>query len=435
MDGLERYRQLLAFSTDGVHELDLRGHITRINASGCAALCIADPAAAIGQSLASFWPEPARAELEAALAAARAGGSMQFPQMLPSTSGEPVWWLISVDPYVDAANRVDGIAVISRDITEAVEAKRALDAAIVVLQGRLSLSESAGETSSARNESLDRQLARSRVSHQRGASREHSLKLQLGLASAAQVVAEQAAQQAQKNEAIGQLVAGLSHDFANMLQIAIVALSSIQDDQTNLTDSQRRLLGYSMDGVHHAALLAQRLLAFARMHRYTPEPVELVDIVRGIEDFTRHSLGAGMDFQVEPAASELPTMCDRHAIEQAFINLCINARDACNGQGVIVVRLGELTVRQEQGRTLRPAGDYVTLAVTDNGSGMDDSVREHLFEPYFTTKPEGRGTGLGLPQVYGVVRQAGGFVAVKSAPGAGTTFTMAFPRLRLPAAD
>ncbi len=347
MEDLEHYRQLLGFSADSVHELDLRGHITRINASGCAALCIADPATALGQSLASFWPEAARGELDAALAATCAGGFVQFPQMLPSASGAPVWWLISVHPYVDSANRVESIAVISRDITEAVEAKRALDTAIIVLQDQLSLSESAGETSTARNESLDRQLARARVSHQRGASREQSLKLQLGLASAAQVVAEQAAQQAQKNEAIGQLVAGLSHDFGNMLQIAVVALSSIQDDQANLTDSQRRLLGYSMDGVHHAALLAQRLLAFARVHRYTPEAVELVGIVRDIESFVRHSLGAGMDFQVAPAATELRTMCDRHAIEQAFINLCINARDACNGQGAIQVRLGELRVSPE----------------------------------------------------------------------------------------
>jgi PAS domain S-box-containing protein len=435
MNDLDRYRQLLGFSADGVHELDLRGHITRINASGCAALCIADPVAALGQPLATFWPEATRDVLEAALATARTGRSMQFPQVLPSASGERGWWLVSVHPYVDSGNRVDGMAVISHDVTEAVEAKLALDKAIVGLNIRLSLSQSAGETSIARNEVLDRQLARARISHQQGAGREQSLKLQLGLASAAQAVAENAAQQAQKNEAIGQLVAGLSHDFANMLQIAIVALSSIQDDSDNLNDSQRRLLGYSMDGVHHAALLAKRLLAFARVHRYTPEAVELAGIVRDIENFARHSLGAGMDFQVKPATTKLPTMCDRHAIEQAFINLCINARDACGGQGTIEVRLGELTVSQEQGGTLRPPGDYVTLAVTDNGSGMDESVRERLFDPYFTTKPEGSGTGLGLAQVYGVVRQAGGFVDVESAPGAGTTMTMAFHRLKLPTVD
>ena len=435
MNDLERYRQLLGFWADGVHELDLFGHITQINASGCEALCIADPAAARGQPLAAFWPETAHDALESALASARTGRSTQFPQMLPSASGESTWWLISVHPYVDSANRVDGIAVICHDITEAVEAKRVLDAAIVGLHSRLSLSESAGETSTARNESLDRQLARARLSHARGAGREQSLKLQLGLASAAQAVAEHAAQQAQKNEAIGQLVAGLSHDFANMLQIAIVALSSIQDDQANLTATQRRLLGYSMDGVHHAALLAHRLLAFARVHRYTAEPVELGSIVHDIEGFARHSLGSGMDFQVAPTTTAQPTMCDRHAIEQAFINLCINARDACGGQGVIKVRLGQLTVTSEQGSTLRPAGDYVTLAVSDNGSGMDEHVRKHLFEPYFTTKPEGSGSGLGLAQVYGAVRQAGGFVDVESTPGAGTTMTMAFRRLQLPDAE
>ncbi len=435
MDDLERYRQLLGFSADGVQELDLRGHITRINGSACDALRIADPAAALGQPFAAFWPEAARAEIEAALATARTGRSVQFTQVLPSAGGEPGWWLISVHPYLDTADRVDGIAVISHDITESVQAKLALDTAIAGLRGELSLRESASETSTARNELLNRQLARARVSHLQRAGREQSLKLQLGLASAAQAVAEHAARQAQKNEAIGQLVAGLAHDFANMLQITIVALSSIQDDQANLSDGQRRLLGYSMDGVHHAALLAQRLLAFARVHRYTPGPVELVSIVRDIEGFVRHSLGAGMDFRVAQAATELPTICDRHAIEQAFINLCINSRDACGGQGAIDVQLGKLTVVPEQSSTLRPAGDYVTLAITDNGSGMDESVRKHLFEPYFTTKPEGSGTGLGLAQVYGVVRQASGFVDVESAPGAGTTVTMAFPRLQLPAVD
>lgn len=435
MDDLECYRQLLGFSPDGIHELDLRGNIVRINARGCAALCIADPDAALGKALAAFWPEAALGELEAALASARSGQSSQFLQVLPSASGDTSWWLINVHPYVDPTRKVNGMAVISRDITESVQAKLALDAAISSLQSRLSLSESAGQTSVALNESLDRQLARARLSHDRGKGRVESLKIQLGLASAAQAVAEHAAQQAQKNEAIGQLVAGLSHDFANMLQIAIVALSSIQDDQANLSESQRRLLGYAMDGVHHAALLAQRLLAFARVHRYTPEPVELVGIVHGIENFTRHSLGAGIDFKVQPATTELSTLCDRHAIEQAFINLCINARDACAGHGTILVQLGELAVSLEHGNLLRPAGDYVTLAVTDNGTGMDEKVRERLFEPYFTTKSEGRGTGLGLAQVYGVVRQARGFVDVESTPGVGTTMTMAFPRLQAPPAD
>ncbi|MEO7066969.1 MAG: ATP-binding protein [Rhodanobacter sp.] len=434
MDDLERYRQLLGFFADGVQELDLHGHIIRINASACTALGITDPNAALGQSLASFWWKAGRSELEIALAAARTGQSMQFPQMSPSATGEPAWWLISVHPYVDSADRVDGMAVICRDITEAVEAKRVLDAAIVSLHSRLSLSESASETSAARNESLDRQLARARVSHQQGAGRERSLKLQLGLAAAAQAIAEHAAQQAQKNEAIGQLVAGLSHDFANMLQITIVALSGIQDDQANLTDGQRRLLGYATDGAHHAGRLAQRLLAFARVHRYKPESVELVDIVHDIESFARHSLGASMDFHVEPVVGALPTMCDRQGVEQAFINLCINARDACGGRGAIKVQLGELTVSQQQSDALRPPGNYVTLAVTDNGSGMDEEVRERLFEPYFTTKPEGSGTGLGLAQVYGVVRRAGGFVGVESVLGAGTTMTMAFPRLQLPTA-
>lgn len=435
MNDLERYRQLIGFAADAIHELDLQGHITRINESGCAMLGIADPAGAIGQPLASFWPEVIRPTIESALVAARNNQSAQFTRMLPSASGEDYWWLVSVHPYLDASGQVDGIAVISHDITERVEAKLALDTVIHNLHNRLNLSELAGERGVARNQVLGKLLADARIVQKQGDGREQLLKLQLGLASTAQAVAEHASQQAQKNEAIGQLVAGLSHDFANMLQIAVVALSSIQDDSANLTDTQCRLLGYSMDGVQHASLLAKRLLAFARVHSYTAEPVELAAIVRDIEGFARHSLGAGMDFQVESAATELPTLSDNHSIEQAFINLCINARDACNGQGAIRVRLGELVVDEAQAGTLRPAGDYVTLAVIDNGCGMAEAVRERLFEPYFTTKAEDAGTGLGLAQVYGVLRQAGGFVDVESAPGQGTTMTMAFPRLHLPAAD
>lgn len=433
MNELDRYRQLIAFSADGVHELDLRGHIIHVNASGCAALGLAKAEEAQGRPLASFWPEPARDMLAACLAAARAGESTQFPQMLPSPSGEPGWWLVSVHPYLDGANVVDGIAVIIRDITETVEARVALDVALAGVSDRLSLSESAGRASLVRNQLLDRQLARARVSHQRGAGREQSLQLRLDLASAAQAVAEHASQQSQKNEAIGQLVAGLSHDFANMLQIAIVALSSIQDDPANLTDTQRRLLGYSMDGVQHASLLAKRLLAFARVHRYTPEPVDVRVIIKDIEGFAQHSLGAGMALQIQTSDTELPTLGDRHSIEQAFINVCINARDACAGQGAIRVELGQQQVSADQASTLRPAGCYVTLAVKDTGSGMTQAVRDRVFEPYFTTKSEDGGTGLGLAQVYGVVRQAGGFVDIESAPGQGTTITLAFPRLQLPA--
>ncbi|WP_350015504.1 ATP-binding protein [Rhodanobacter sp. IGA1.0] len=432
MNELERHRQLIGFSPDGVHDLDLQGHVVQMNERGCAVLCLAGPAAAIGQPLASLWPVSARGTIESALATARQGRSVQFTQVLPSARGDDCWWLVSVHPYLDAQEQVNGIAVISHDITEPVRARLALDTVIHGLHSRLSVSELAGENGVARNEALGRKLAQAQVFQKQVVDREESLRLQLGLASAAQAVAEHASRQAQKNEAIGQLVAGLSHDFANMLQIAIVALSSIQDDPANLSPGQRRLLGYSMDGVQHAAVLAKRLLAFARVHRYTPEPVELITIIRDIEGFARHSLGAGMDFQLESASAELPTLGDRHSIEQAFINLCINARDACRGQGTIRVRFGERTISEAEDSTPRPAGDYVTLAVVDNGSGMDEAVRERLFEPYFTTKAEGAGTGLGLAQVYGVVRLVGGFVEVESAPGAGTTITMAFPRLQLP---
>lgn len=433
MHDLQRYRQLVHFSLDCIHELDLQGRIVHVNGSGCEALQVADAESAIGRPWASFWPGDARARLEAALEAARSGQSSQFTGMLPWADGEECWWFVSVHPLVDVDGTIAGIAAISHDVTEQIQAKKALDTVSHRLQNRLSISQSEGETIAARNDTLARQLASARISQQQMVSHELSLKARLGLASAAQAVAEHTARQAQKSEAIGQLVAGISHDFNNMLQIAIVGLSTVMDEPEHLTDTQRRLLGYSMDGVHHASILAKRLLAFARVHRYRAEAVDLASIIDDIADFTRHSLGAGIDFRVDTRPGALPTLGDRHSIEQAFMNLCINARDACNGQGAITVGFGQLVISEEDATTLRPAGDYLTLSVADNGAGMSEEIRERLFEPYFTTKGEGVGTGLGLAQVYGVMRQAGGFIDTESEPGRGSTMTLVFPRLKLPA--
>jgi PAS domain S-box-containing protein len=432
MNDLEHYRQLAEFSVDGIQQLDTGGLVVRINRSGCDALGVADSEAARGKPWVSFWPKDVRVEIEAALDIARGGQAAQFTGMAPGPDGEECWWLVNVHPFLDADGRVDGLAAISRDVTEDVQASEALDAIRERLQNRLSISQSEGETIAARNHKLARQLASARLSQQQVINRELSLKVRLGVASAAQAVAEHAARQAQKNEAIGQLVAGISHDFNNMLQIAIVALSTIQDDPHNLTETQRRLVGYSMDGVNHASVMAKRLLAFARVHRYKTEEVDLTAIIGGIGDFVRHSLGATIDFSIDPSGGASPTLSDKHSIEQAFMNLCINARDACNGQGAIRVRFGQMLIDGEQASTLRAAGDYVTVSVADNGAGMSEETRERLFEPYFTTKDEGIGTGLGLAQVYGVVRHAGGFVDVESALGQGSTVTLAFPRLKLP---
>ncbi|MES2312851.1 MAG: ATP-binding protein [Pseudomonadota bacterium] len=432
MNDLEHYRQLAEFSVDGIQQLDTGGLVVRINRSGCDALGVADSEAARGKPWVAFWPKDVRVEIEAALDIARGGQAAQFTCMAPGPDGEECWWLVNVHPFVDADGRVDGLAAISRDVTEDVQATEALDAIRERLQNRLSISQSEGETIAARNHKLARQLASVRLSQQQVINRELSLKVRLGVASAAQAVAEHAARQAQKNEAIGQLVAGISHDFNNMLQIAIVALSTIQDDPHNLTETQRRLVGYSMDGVNHASVVAKRLLAFARVHRYKTEEVDLTAIIGGIGDFVRHSLGATIDFSIDPSGGASPTLSDKHSIEQAFMNLCINARDACNGQGAIRVHFGQMLIDGEQASTQRAAGDYVTVSVADNGAGMSEETRERLFEPYFTTKDEGIGTGLGLAQVYGVVRHAGGFVDVESALGQGSTVTLAFPRLKLP---
>ena len=168
-------------------------------------------------------------------------------------------------------------------------------------------------------------------------------------------------------------------------------------------------------------------MAFVRVHRFQSEAVELQAVVTDILDFASHSLGSGIDLKLEGTGERYPTLADRHGIEQAVMNLCINARDACSGQGEIVISFGYLAVHETEASSIREAGAYVTLSVADRGTGMDAETRERLFEPYFTTKTEGRGTGLGLAQIYGFMRQSGGFVDVHTELGAGTTMTLAFP--------
>jgi PAS domain S-box-containing protein len=166
MNDLEHYRQLAEFSLDGIQQLDTRGLVVRINRSGCHALGVTDSEAARGKPWVAFWPKDVRVEIEAALDIARGGQAAQFTGMAPGPDGEECWWLVNVHPFVDADGRVDGLAAISRDVTEDVQATEALDAIRERLQNRLSISQSEGETIAARNHKLARQLASVRLSQQ-----------------------------------------------------------------------------------------------------------------------------------------------------------------------------------------------------------------------------------------------------------------------------
>ena len=240
---------------------------------------------------------------------------------------------------------------------------------------------------------------------------------------------EAALHQAQKMESIGQLTGGVAHDFNNLLQVISGNLQLLG----RAVAGQERAQGYvqsALDGVRRAAKLASQLLAFSRRQPLQPKTVNLGRFVSGLEELLRRTLGEGIAVQTVVADGLWNSLVDPTQVENALLNLAINARDAMDGSGRLTIEarnalLDEAYARQQPGLV---AGQYVLLMVTDTGSGMSPEVLQRVFEPFFSTKPEGKGTGLGLSMVYGFVQQSGGHVRVFSEPGHGTTVKLYLPR-------
>ncbi len=245
------------------------------------------------------------------------------------------------------------------------------------------------------------------------------------------MAAEQALRQAQKMEAVGQLTGGIAHDFNNLLA-AIGA--SLQVLQVRLRKGERdgleRYVGMGLESVRRAAALTQRLLAFARRQTLDPKPTDVNRLMAGMEDLIRRTVGPNVEVEMVGAAGLWPTRIDPSQLENALLNLCINARDSMlPGGGRLTVETANkwLDERAAAERELSP-GQYLSLCVTDTGAGMPPEVIKRVFDPFFTTKPMGQGTGLGLSMVYGFVRQSGGQVRVYSEVGKGTTMCLYLPR-------
>nr|WP_276040270.1 ATP-binding protein [Sphingomonas sp. GM_Shp_1] len=238
-------------------------------------------------------------------------------------------------------------------------------------------------------------------------------------------VQEAKLRQVQKMDALGQLTGGIAHDFNNMLAVVLGGLElarRAEDREVSL-----RHLDSATEGAHRAAALTRRLLMFSREEALTPEALAPRQLVSGMRDLLDRTLGDGVKVTVEDATSDWAMFGDRVQVENAILNLAVNARDAMDGRGELTIRTVETRVDAD---TLprAAAGDYVMLSVTDTGAGMTPDVAERVFEPFFTTKPAGKGTGLGLSQIFGLVGQMGGDVTVRTAPGAGTTVSLYFPR-------
>ena len=230
--------------------------------------------------------------------------------------------------------------------------------------------------------------------------------------------------QAQKMEAIGRLAGGVAHDFNNLLTVIIGSGEMLRDVVTD--PSALSLIEEVLQASDRAAQLTQQLLAFGRRQLLKPEVMTLDDVVNGAERLLRRTLGEDVDLQVRLAPDPWTVKVDRAQTEQVVMNLAINARDAMPGGGPLVISTAN--VRTDGGEDI-PSGEYVQLSVTDAGVGMTAEVRERLFEPFFTTKEQGKGTGLGLAMVYGIVKQSGGHIRIESDVGAGTAIRVFLPRV------
>jgi len=233
--------------------------------------------------------------------------------------------------------------------------------------------------------------------------------------------------QVQKMEAVGQLTGGIAHDFNNMLAVVLGGIELARRHAIGDTPALLRHLDSAKEGAERAAALTRRLLAFSREESLKPEPIVAAELVAGMSDLLDRTLGDAITLVAEDDGGGWRVRADRVQMENAILNLAVNARDAMGGRGVLTVATSCRTLAAEAVGHCA-AGDYVELAVTDTGHGMTPEIAERVFEPFFTTKEAGKGTGLGLSQIFALVRQLGGEIAIASAPGEGTTVTLYLPR-------
>jgi two-component system cell cycle sensor histidine kinase/response regulator CckA len=234
--------------------------------------------------------------------------------------------------------------------------------------------------------------------------------------------------QAQKMESVGRLAGGVAHDFNNMLG-AILGYTELGMMGVSPTDPIHATLKDIQKAAQRSADLTRQLLAFARKQTVTPQVLDLNETVEGMLNMLRQLIGENIDLAWLPGKNLGPVRMDPSQIEQLLANLCVNARDAIRDTGNIAVRTGAATLDETYcaAHVGSVPGEYVLLTVSDNGCGMDAETLAHLFEPFFTTKAVGKGTGLGLATVYGMVKQNNGFIDVTSQPDQGTTFTIYLP--------
>jgi PAS domain S-box-containing protein len=369
-----RYRQLIDAVVDyAIFQLDPAGNVTTWN-PGAQRIKGYAPSEIIGRHFSLFYtPEDLQLDVpKRALSEAAEHGRFEAEGWRKRKDGSRFWASVVIDRITDEAGNLVGFAKVTRDVTE-------------------------------------RKKAQDELKH---------VQEQL-LAS-------------QKLEAVGQLSGGIAHDFNNLLMIV---LGNIETAERNIRHVEgnvnlQRALANAKRGAQRAAALTSRLLAFSRRQALDPTPINLNNFLNGLQEFLQRTLGERIDIQTVGSAGLWQIEADVNHLESAIINLGINARDAMPDGGKLTVEAVNVSADEDYCRMnpeLSP-GQYVIVCVTDTGTGMTADVLNHAFEPFFTTKEPGQGTGLGLSQVYGFVKQSGGHVKIYSEVGQGSSIRMYFPR-------
>jgi PAS domain S-box-containing protein len=342
----------------------------------------------IGKRASDFLPPDIAQVLEAADRDVASLGQVHVVEEKFSERGEIRTYQISKTPWRDDQGAVVGVIAVAHDITE----RTALE---------------------------DFLRHQSDVLDQRVQQRTKEIE-----AASAQL------RQLQKMEAVGQLTGGVAHDFNNMLAIVIGSLDMAARKLASDPDKARQYIENANEGARRAATLTARLLAFSRQQPLEPQPLDPNKLVGGMSELIRRTIGDQLQVEIVLAGGIWRTYADPNQLESALINLCVNARDAMPDGGHLTIETcnSHLDDDYSGAHAEVTAGQYVQIAVTDTGAGMAPEVVERAFDPFYTTKGAGRGTGLGLSQVYGFVKQSGGHVKIYSEPGRGTTVKVYLPR-------
>ncbi|MDI3560620.1 PAS domain S-box protein [Bradyrhizobium sp. Arg816] len=367
----QQFRLMVQSVTDyAIYMLDVEGNVATWNA-GAQRIKGYAPEEIIGSHFSNFYTEEDRAAglPRTGLQTAAREGRWEHEGQRVRKDGTRFWAHVVIDAIRDDDGKLVGFAKVTRDITERRQAEAALQAAQATMI------------------------------------------------------------RSQKLEAIGQLTGGVAHDFNNLLQVISGNLQLLSKDIAGNARAETRVQS-ALAGVARGSKLATQLLAFARRQPLEPRVVNVGRLIKGMDDLLRRAIGGEIEVETVVGGGLWNSLIDPDQLENAILNLAINARDAMNGQGRLTIEASNAFLDDEYVRQYDDliAGQYVMIAVTDTGSGIPSDILERVYEPFFTTKAEGKGTGLGLAMVYGFLKQSGGHVKIYSEIGAGTTVKLYFPR-------